>query len=104
MFVLGQVISFYPGAETGWFAFSAVLCMGGLLVRSKAYGVAAVFLVVASIAWSVSGYRRGEQYRVWLAQQPSREERIRQLQEQIKMLDSTNAEPSASANGASPRR
>ena len=28
----GQVITFYPGAETGWFAASAVLCLCGVLV------------------------------------------------------------------------
>lgn len=104
LFILGQVITFYPGAETDWFALSAVLCAAGLCVRSKAYGIAAVLLIAASIAWSISGYRRGEEYRAWLAKQPSKEALIRQLQEQLQMPNKTNAEPSSATNGALPRR
>jgi hypothetical protein len=91
-FALGQVITFYPGAEAGWFAISAALCLCGLLVRSRAYIIAALCLVTIGIVLSISGYRHGEQYRVWLSKQPSREERIHQLEEQIRMLDKTNAE------------
>jgi hypothetical protein len=51
-------------------------------VRSKAYSIGALFLVLISIACSILGYRRGEQYRVWLSKQPAEEQRLRQLHEQ----------------------
>jgi hypothetical protein len=89
---LGQVITFYPGAEAGWFAASAVLCLCGVLVRSKAYAIAALCFVVVGAAFSLSGYQHGERYRAWLKQQPSREEQIRDLKKQLQQLDKTNAE------------
>jgi len=104
LLALGQVITFYPGAEAAWFAASAVLCLCGLLVRSKAYAIAAVCLVVIGAAFSLWGYQHGEQYRAWLKQQPSREEQIRDLKKQLQQLDKTNAEPQHSADGSQPSR
>lgn len=104
LLALGQVITFYPGAEAGWFAASAVFCLCGVLVRSKAYAIAALCLVVGGAAFSLSGYRHGEQYRAWLKQQPSREEQIRDFQKHLQQLDKTNAEPQHSADGSQPSR
>ena len=104
LLALGQVMTFIPGAEVGWFAASAVLCLCGVLVRSKAYRIAALCLVVIGAAFSFSGYKDGERYRAWLKQQPSREELIRDLQEYLQQLDKTNAEPQHSEDESQPSR
>jgi hypothetical protein len=102
--MLGQVICFIPGAETRYFVGCAVLCLCGLLVRSKAYSIASVPLVAISVALAIVGYRNGERYRVWLSSQPPIEEQIRRVQADIRFLDNTNAEPDGSANGSQPFR
>ena len=66
LFALGQVISFYPGAERGWFILAGLLCMSGLLIRGKAYRIVAVILVCLSAFFAVAGHRRGVDYRHWL--------------------------------------
>lgn len=102
LFALGQFITFYPGVETTWFAVAAGLCLCGFLVRSRRYSIAAFFFVAAGIALSVWGYRHGQEYQAWLKQQPSKEEQIRRLGEQLRMLDNTNAEPGGAANRSQP--
>jgi hypothetical protein len=72
LLALGQVITFYPGAEAAWFAASAGLCLCGLLMRTKAYAIAALCLAVVGATFSLLGYQHGEQYRAWLKQQPPR--------------------------------
>lgn len=104
LFALGEVITFIPGAEAGWFAASAVLCLCGVLVRSKAYRIAALCLVVIGAAFSLSGYKHGERYRAWLKQQPSREELSRDLQEDLQQLARTNAEGQHSGDESQPSR
>jgi len=63
LFGLGQVISFYPGAECGWFILAGLLCMSGLIIRGKAYRIAAIILVCLSAILAVAGHRRGVDYR-----------------------------------------
>jgi hypothetical protein len=104
LFGLGQVITFRPGAETAWFAISAGLCFCGFLLRVRRYSIAALFFVAASIALSGLGYRHGQQYQAWLMRQPSQEEQVRQLREQLQSLDNTNAEPGGAANRSQPIR
>jgi general secretion pathway protein G len=89
LFILGQVISFYPGAETGWFAVSAGLCLCGFLVPNRSYRIAALFLVIFGIAISISGYRRGEQYRVAQSKRPSTAGRMKEnaARAEIKSFD-----------------
>lgn len=66
LFALGQVISFYPGAERGWFILSGLLGMSGLLIRGKAYRIAAIILVGLSAVLAVAGHQRGVDYRNWM--------------------------------------
>jgi hypothetical protein len=52
--VLGNLISFVPGAECGWFLVVAVLSVS-----------AAALLLILALAWTYSDYRRGVEYRQW---------------------------------------
>ena len=63
---LGQVITFVPGRETGWFVLSSALAAVGLLspdwrVRTVA---ALLFLGAAWMAWA--GYLHGSEYQEFL--------------------------------------
>lgn len=65
MGLYGQIATFVPGAETGWFATAAGLAAFGLL--SSGYRMRAAALVLI-FAWSWSawaGYQRGRRYREW---------------------------------------
>ena len=66
LFALGQLITFYPGAERGWFILAGLLCMSGLLIRGKAYRIAAIILVGLSAVLATVGHRRGVDYKKWL--------------------------------------
>ena len=66
LFTLGQVISFYPGAERGWFILAGLLCVSGLLIRGKVYRIAAIILVCLSGVLAIAGHRRGVDYGKWL--------------------------------------
>ena len=66
LFALGQVISFYPGAERGWFILAGLLCMSGLLIRGKVYRIAAIILVCLSAVLAIAGHRRGVDYKNWM--------------------------------------
>jgi hypothetical protein len=44
LFVLGSFISFYPGAEPGWFGMSAALVGFGFFVPSKSYRIATLMI------------------------------------------------------------
>ena len=66
LFALGSFISFYPGAETGWFAFTAVFIGFGLLVPSKRYRVSTILILAICLFWTFAGYQRGLEYQEWL--------------------------------------
>ncbi len=61
--LLGQLITFYPGAEAGWFGAAAGVALVGLVSPTWKLRLVAVFLavVLAGSAWG--GYVRGRQYR-----------------------------------------
>jgi hypothetical protein len=63
---LGYIITFYPGAELGWFGVAAIVALSGLLSRTRRLRVVSVVLAV-TLAWSAwGGHKRGRQYREWL--------------------------------------
>jgi hypothetical protein len=68
--LLGLFITFYPGAEAGWFGVAAALALAGLLCPARQFRLVAVVLalVLAGFAWG--GYVRGRQYRQWLSRHP----------------------------------
>ena len=68
-FLMGSCITFVPGAEQGWFTFTAACLIGGLFSRSWLARVAAVILVALSIAAAIDGRRRGIEYRPHLQRQ-----------------------------------
>lgn len=64
--VLGSVISFYPGAEVEHFGLTGLLVSAGFLVPNRKYQIAAfIFLVLCMLA-VYSGYHRGVEYQEWL--------------------------------------
>ncbi len=101
LFALGRFITFYPGIETAWFAASTGLCSCGFLLRSWRYSVSAGFFVAAGIVLSVLGLRHGQPYQAWLKQQPSKEEQIQHVGEQLQMVDDAKAGPQATAPAGS---
>jgi hypothetical protein len=68
--LLGQFITFYPGAEAGWFGFAAAVALAGLLSPTRQLRLFAVALAVLLAGFAWGGYVRGRQYRDWLSQQP----------------------------------
>jgi hypothetical protein len=68
--LLGQFISFYPGAEAGWFGIAAAVALAGLLSPTRQLRLVAVVLAVSLAGFAWGGYVRGQQYRDWLSRQP----------------------------------
>jgi hypothetical protein len=60
--LLGQVISFYPGADFGWFLTVAALSASGLFLPKTPYRVAAALLLLLVLSQAYSGHRRGVEY------------------------------------------
>jgi len=54
--VLGDVITFVPGAEREWFLVVAGLSASGLLIPKAAYRISAVVLVVLALAAAYSEF------------------------------------------------
>ncbi len=66
--LLGLFISFYPGAEAGWFGVAAALALAGLLSPNGQLRLVAVLLAVLLAGFAWGGYVRGRQYREQLSQ------------------------------------
>jgi len=62
----GSVITFYPGAECGWFVVSGALIAPGLLIPKPGYRIAALFLCVLCFLYAYFGYAHGVEYEMWL--------------------------------------
>ena len=89
--VLGQFITFYPGAEMDWFALAAILSLPGFLIPKWSFRAASLAMLVLWSTIAVSGYTRGKEYQQWLTENPP-EKRIRELEEQIKLMESNSNE------------
>jgi hypothetical protein len=68
--LLGQFMTFYPGAEAGWFGVAAAVALAVLLSPTRQLRLVAVVLAVLLAGFAWGGYVRGRQYRDWLSQQP----------------------------------
>ena len=68
--LIGQFITFYPGAEAGWIGVAAAVALAGLLSPNRQLRLVAVVLAVLLAGFAWDGYVRGRQYRDWLSQQP----------------------------------
>ena len=60
---LGNVMSFVPGAERGWFLTVAVVAVTGLFIPKTPYRVAASLLLLLALSQAYTGHRRGVDYR-----------------------------------------
>ena len=69
--VSGSFISFYPGAECGWFVVSGVLLALGFLIPKRRYRVAASIGCILCFVYAYDGYLRGVKYREWLRERES---------------------------------
>lgn len=87
--ILGQIISFYPGAECEWFALAAILAIPGFIIPKWSYRSATLAMLVLWSAMSFAGYARGREYQQWRKQQSSREERIQEAEQMLKSIEST---------------
>src|SRR5262245_51359582 len=61
--LLGQFITFYPGAEAGWFGVAAAVALAGFLSPTRLLRLVAVVLAVSLAGCAWGGYLRGQQYR-----------------------------------------
>jgi hypothetical protein len=68
--LIGQFITFYPGAEAGWFGVAAAVALAGLLSPTRQLQLVAVVLAVLLAGFAWDGYVRGRQYRDRLSQRP----------------------------------
>jgi len=84
--ILGQFVTFYPGAELGWFALAAFLAIPGFIVLKRSFRCASLVLLVLWCAISFLGYTRGKEYEQWLKNNPL-EERIQESQEQLRLKE-----------------
>ena len=66
LFVLGSIISFYPGVEARWYAITAAFVGFGLFVPAKTYRVATLLIVGVCLIGVCDGYQRGMEYQEWL--------------------------------------
>ena len=65
LFVLGTMISFYPGADAKWFATTAALVGCGFFVPNKSYRFAVAVIVAICLLSTYTGYQRGMHYQEW---------------------------------------
>ena len=68
--VLGSLITFLPGGETGWFALSAIFVACGLFAPNNTYRIIAILLLIYCVYIAFSGYHRGIEYQEWLKTRP----------------------------------
>ncbi len=66
----GSIITFYPGAEVGWFSVAATAALAGLVSPTRRLRVIAVVLAVTFAGFAWGGHVRGRQYCEWLKLQP----------------------------------
>ena len=61
-FAIGQLITFYPGAEAGWFGTCAASALLGFFSPRRQTRIIATALVVLSLVFVCEGYWRGVRY------------------------------------------
>jgi hypothetical protein len=62
----GQIVTFVPGEEFGWFLLSAVLIATGMFVLNRSYRVAAIMGCALCLLAAYAGYLHGLEYEAWL--------------------------------------
>jgi hypothetical protein len=62
----GQIMTFVPGAEFGWFLWSAILIAAGVFVPKRSCRIAAIVGCVLCLLLSYAGYQHGFEYHEWL--------------------------------------
>jgi hypothetical protein len=68
--LLGQVITFYPGAEVGWYGVAFAAALAGLLSPNRRLRLVAAILAVGLVGFAWGGYVRWQRYRDLLRQRP----------------------------------
>lgn len=68
LLLLGQIITFYPGAEERFYTFTGSLLLTGLVLPSRAYRIVSIVLIVFCVWGAVEGQRCGVKYRSFLEQ------------------------------------
>ena len=68
LLLVGQIITFYPGAEEGFYTITGCLLLAGLVLPGWPYRVVSVVLIAYCIWGAVEGQRRGIKYQSFLKQ------------------------------------
>ena len=63
MFVLGQIISFVPGAETTWFLATVAMLTSGLFIKSNLWRIVTSLFIIVALTAAITGHKRGTEYR-----------------------------------------
>ena len=61
--VLGSLITFLPGDEVGWFAFTSIFIAAGLFAKGYKYKFAAAILLVLCFIAIYNGYQESPNIR-----------------------------------------
>ena len=68
MGALGQIITFVPGAQMGWYAIAAIFAAGGLLSPRWGLRIVALALLIGFACLTYWGYLEGLRYHEFLRQ------------------------------------
>ena len=72
MYVLGQIMSFVPGAETTWFLTTAALLAFGVFSRVRIWRITVVVLAILALGAAFMGHQRGIEDTEWISRQGCR--------------------------------
>jgi len=73
--IFGEIVTFFPGAEFGWFLTIAAFSAFGLFVPRRGPRWFAAALMTFSLFTAYSGYQRGIEYKKWLSSLDSNHEK-----------------------------
>ena len=69
--ILGSFISFVPGGEAYWFAFTSIFIACGLFANGSLIRIAAFVLLALCLIATYNGYVRGIEYQEFLRTRPN---------------------------------
>ncbi len=67
--ITGQIITFYPGSEFGWFVFAALLAIPGFFIPKGYFKAGSLVMLVLWSFMAFNGHARGKEYQQWLKHQ-----------------------------------
>lgn len=71
MTFIGSAITFYPGAQCGWFLLVAALATAGVFIPGKPYRIPATVMLVLALSAAYEGYQHVDDHQRWLIKKHS---------------------------------